>query len=54
MGKSCGKHKFFSLGGQYYILGHPNREPSKTRHNGQWKYEKMQDTLVSFGIVDAF
>ena len=24
MGKSCGKHKFFSLGGQYYSLGHPS------------------------------
>ena len=23
MGKSCGKHEFFSLGGQYYSLGHP-------------------------------
>ena len=23
MGKSCGKHKFLSLGGQYYSLGHP-------------------------------
>ena len=23
MGKSCGKHNFFSMGGQYYSLGHP-------------------------------
>ena len=24
MGKGCGKHKLFSLGGQCYSLGHPN------------------------------
>ena len=24
MGKSCGQHKIFSLGGQYYSLGHPS------------------------------
>ena len=29
MGKSCGKHKFFSLGGQYYSLGHPNMHAHK-------------------------
>ena len=33
MGKSCGKHKFFSLGGQYYSLGHPNDDAS---HYGQF------------------
>ena len=24
MGKSCGQHDFFSLGGQYYSLGQSN------------------------------